>query len=69
MLTLLCFLIVVSLLTREQVLANEMCFVVYSPGLNMYTLQAGENIITKNASENLEIMFLVLTLREKYCPL
>lgn len=69
MLTLLCFLILISLLMRELVLANRMCFVVYSPGLNTYTLQAGENKITENASENSEMMLLVLILREKCCPL
>lgn len=41
-----------------------MCIVIYSLGLNTYALQTGEDKRSKNASENLEIMLSVLTLRE-----
>jgi len=43
---------------------NQMCFVIYGLGLSTCTLQTGEDKRSKNAFENLELMFSVLTLRK-----
>lgn len=50
----------------QLVLANQMCFVSDGLSLNICALQTGEDTKTENekVSENLEIMLLVLSLRQ-----